>query len=495
MTFRLVILVFALLFLNENLKAQEAAGLVHSNYAGTNVLWFNPAGMHHQKDWLSVNIFTGDLFFSNDYGYMTKESFSIPKLLTGNLNITMHQTYSINEQPFYIYDNNHNTRHDADLKFQGPSIMFVMNQHAFALFSGGRSILHTRNITPELGNFIYYGFDYIPQHNEVYQLEDYNSSTLSWGEIGISYAYQWNRKLFSNWNFGVSLKMLYGVGGSYLHVDNVNYNISNDTTLELVDLNATLAYSIPMDYATNEFPVDPFINGKGWSFDVGIEYQRLLNRQAKYEPTTACSQKHYNYKFRVGLSLMDFGLVTFNSNAQLHNYSNISYVWEEIDTLEYQNWEHLTNEISTRFYGDPNASLQETSFKMWLPSSLNGSFDYNFENNIYINSSFVLNLPINGNYMRKPSVFSITPRYETRNFEASIPLSLYRGKYPRVGLALRLYYFTVGSDYFTSLLGIQDFNGMDFYFSIKVNIEKGSCTRRNTINPCGDAFKKFPWSK
>lgn len=472
------------------------AGLVHSNYAGTDVLFSNPAGLHHQKDWLSIHLLTADAFFSNDYMYLAKEDFKFMDIFSGNLNIPLHPTgYSEGERPFYIYDRSANTRFDIDLKIQGPSAMYIKKQHAFALFTAARSILHMRNISPELGRLGYYGFGYEPQHDELYKIKNFNNTFITWGEVGLSYAYQWNRLLFDNWNFGISIRRLFGVGGTYLHVNNSDYNVINDSTLDLQSLDANLGFSLPSDYDTDNFPTAPYINGNGWAFDLGVEYQVLLDRQSKEGATKACGQRHYDYKYRIGVSLMDFGWIKFKNNAQLHEYSNTEYYWHRIDTTDYQNWNQLMREVSYRFYGDPNASLEDTKFTMWLPTSLNIQADYNFENGIYVNGSFVYNFPFNGSFVRKPSILSLTPRYEKQSIEVSMPLSLYQWKYPRVGLALRLYFLTIGSDYFTSLMGWHDFNGMDLYFSIKVNIRKGSCEKRNKINPCGDALNKFPWSK
>lgn len=479
-----------------NMYAQETAGLVHSNHAGTNVLFFNPAGMHHQKDWLSVNLITADVFLSNDYFYFSKDEFQFIDILKGNFDIPYHSTgYSKGELPFYIYDRNTNTRLDLNIKTQGPSAMFVLNQHAFAVFTGARSFIHGRNITPELGRTLYYGFGYTPQQNQVDDIQNFNTSQLTFGEVGISYAYQWNRLLFSNWNFGISVKKLFGIGGTYLHVDQSDYNIINDTTLDILSLDANLGYSLPLDYDTQEFPSGPWINGSGWGFDLGIEYQQLLDRQSKNRNNRACSQNHYDYKYRIGLSIMDIGWIKFKNNAQLHAYADTQYTWPNIDTAYVESINQIVQEISTRFYGDPNTTLQNTEFTMWMPTSINIDGDYNFENGLYLNASFVYNLPLNGSFMRKPSILSITPRYEKKNYGLSLPLSIYQWKYPRVGLALRFYYLTIGSDFFTSLLGVHDFNGMDLYFSIKVNINKGSCEKRNKINPCGDALNKFPWSK
>ncbi|MCK5774666.1 MAG: hypothetical protein KAH25_00735 [Bacteroidales bacterium] len=472
--------------------AQEMSGQVHSNHAGTNVLFFNPAGMHHQKNWLSINIFTMDMFFSNNYAYIPKEDFSFT-----NLDFPMHKTdYSFGERPFYIYDKGHKTRADLHLKLQGPSVMYIYNQHAFAITSGARAITTMKNLSQDLGRLIYHGFHYSPQYEDDFPIENFRGSVLNWGEIGFSYAYQHNTRSFGNWNFGMSIRKLYSAGGGYLYVDNTGYNLHNDSTLEFKPLNAEMAFSGPMDYHTNELIPGLAVYGKGWGFDVGIEYQELIKRQGKHLQEKVCGQSYNNYKYRWGISITDIGYITFANNAQLHQYIDVNYLWENIDTVKYDNLNDAVHDISNRFYGDPQASLKDTKFKIWLPTSINASFDYNFENDFYLNSSIVFSAPLMmSNYIEKPAIFSITPRYEKQNIEASLSLNLYQWQYPRVGASLRLYYFTIGSDYLTSLLGVHDFNGMDLYFSFKINIGKGSCTKRNTINPCGDDGKYFPWSK
>ena len=492
MRFRLILLV--LFGINIGIYAQEMAGLAHSNHAGTDVLFFNPAGMHHQKDWLSIHVITGDFFFSNNYAYIKKQDFK--SLRKGN-GLPMHETgYSQSQRPFYIYDKGGNTRMDMHIKLQGPAFMYIYNEHAFSIFSAARAVFLMKDMTPDMGNLLYYGFDYDPQHNKKYNIDHFKGSMLAWGEVGFAYAYQYNQRLFSNWNFGVSIRKLYGGGGSYLYVDNADYNLLDSKTLELTSLQADMGFSMPVDYNNEDLLLDPLIKGKGWGFDIGFEYQALIKRQGKFMDEKVCGQKYNNYKYRWGISLMDIGSIKFTSNAQLHHYGDTQYTWERIDTTHYESWNGLIREVSTRLYGEPTATLKATSFTMWLPMSLNASFDYNFENKFYLNTALVLNAPLfNGNYVPRPSILSVTPRYETRNFEAALPLSIYQWQYPRVGLALRFYYFTIGSDYLTSLLGFHDFNGTDIYFSLKMNIEKGSCKKRRRIGPCGTPERNFPWSK
>ncbi len=472
---------------------QEMAGLVHSNHAGTDVLFSNPAGLHHQKDWLSIHLFTGDIFFSNNYLFFDKKDINYANLASGDPSSIMHSTgYGDKERPFYIYNKKRNTRSDIGVKLQGLAGMYIQQQHAFAVFSGVRSMVHIHNITPELGRFIYYGLGYIPQHDKVYYLKDFNSSMITYSELGFSYAYQWNRAMSHNWNFGMSVKRLSVLGGYYLHIDNARYNVINDSTLDIQALDADMGVAYPGN-PNVDFSLDNInSNGKGWALDIGVEYQKLIRRQSKSRVhQKACMHKYWDYKYRIGVSLMDFGVLTLKKDTELHEYLNTDYTWYEIDTLDYVSLHQFFRELSARFYGDPNASKIGSVFRMWPSTSLNISGDYNFENGLYLNASLVYNLSFFGGFfVRKPNILSVTPRFERPNFELALPLSVYYGwrpLYPRIGIAMRFYYVTIGSDNIISLVRnkIKDLN---VFVSIKFNLRKGSCNKRGSIDPCDDSF-------
>jgi hypothetical protein len=85
--------------------------------------------------------------------------------------------------------------------------------------------------------------------------------------------------------------------------------------------------------------------------------------------------------------------------------------------------------------------------------------------------------------VHRPAELSITPRYETRWLEVSLPVSLYDWYLPRVGLAIRVYGFTIGCDKLGGFFNFNDFTGMDVYFSIKYFLDKGLC-RTKTNGHC-----------
>jgi hypothetical protein len=76
----------------------------------------------------------------------------------------------------------------------------------------------------------------------------------------------------------------------------------------------------------------------------------------------------------------------------------------------------------------------------------------------------------------RPAQLAVVPRYENRFVGVSLPVSLFNYEDPRIGVAVRFYTMTIGTDRLGSLLGISNFNGMDFYFSFRFNIGKGACS-------------------
>ncbi|HMT29462.1 MAG TPA: DUF5723 family protein, partial [Bacteroidia bacterium] len=120
------------------------------------------------------------------------------------------------------------------------------------------------------------------------------------------------------------------------------------------------------------------------------------------------------------------------------------------------------------------ASQRTTSFKMKLPTSVSFQADWNAYKKFYINANYIYGLENKKPGVDRPSVISITPRYETPWFDVSVPVSYYNfnGKVSRVGLAFRFASFYVGSDRVGTLFGLGDMNGMDVYAGLKFSINK-----------------------
>ena len=199
-----------------------------------------------------------------------------------------------------------------------------------------------------------------------------------------------------------------------------------------------------------------------------------------------CHQEYVDYYYKLGISLIDIGMVNFTNNAQQHAFENVSRYWYNIDTISYYNVNQLTNELSEVFYGDPNASYRGDKVSIFLPAALSLSADYHYSRNVYLNLTYIQPLVFNKSTITRPVNISFTPRYESPNFEFSVPMTLYDWKYPQLGAAVRFEFITIGTEKLGSILGFTDFTGMDIYASIKLNFARGNCGFWNKFEPCGN---------
>ena len=91
--------------------------------------------------------------------------------------------------------------------------------------------------------------------------------------------------------------------------------------------------------------------------------------------------------------------------------------------------------------------------------------------------------------MTRPAELSVTPRFETSLFEVHLPVSLYEWTQPRIGLALRVYGITVGTEKLGGFFHVSNFTGMDFYFSVKLFFNKGNCRLKGPVHCGSEKYK------
>lgn len=491
------ICIFCFLFLSTSVFAQgEAIGNATSNYAGVNSVLLNPSAMHNQNTWFSFNLLSGNLFLHTDFIYLDKNEFQLRDLLDPNLELPMHSIpYGGEERAFYSYDRKKNTSVDQSMRILGPSIMLSFNQHAIAITSAARAQTNIRNLSPDLANLLANGFYFYPQHQKNYEVNNFSGSTMAWSEIGLSYAYRTDNRSYEGWSFGISLKRLIGAGGGYLDVKNSSYSLVNDSTIDIYSQQAEIGFSVPIDYNSNDYLPNSLFTGRGWGMDLGFTYQELLKQQPKLNASRFCEQEKNNYKYRIGVALLDIGSIAYKQNAQKHEFSTNDAVRGDIDDIVFENTNQAIGILNDRFYTASSSSFVENSIRIALPMALSVQADYNLDiANIYLNASLIYGIPLQGGALRRPNQFTFTPRYETRFVEVGLPLSMYQFQYPHIGAFARIGFLSIGSDWFSTLLGNQDFHGFDFYFSIKFQLEKGNCrTRKSNREGCGNK-RGFPWA-
>jgi hypothetical protein len=478
--FTILLLLALSLLLHPGAAAQEMLGVTLGNYAGINSAQLNPSAMHSSKQYLDVELFGADGFIQNNLLYQDKSDYSFGHFFQGGYQFPTHaEDYGTEVRPFYVYNNTHPKDMYHQVRIIGPGAMLIWNRHAFAITTGAREVFSVKNMPYDVANFVYLGLNYAPQHNINYNdTRPFSSAGLAWAEVGVSYAYIIYNKRVDRISVGASVRRLFGVAGTYASVKNINYVVPDDSTLIINNLDAELGVSAPINYSTNQYESGNTIKGGGFGFDVGATYTRLTRSTYTSYTRKPCAARYDDYIFRVGVSLIDIGRIRFKKNAIKYRIDNQSSYWTDVDTFNPRNISNFLDTVSYQFYGDPTTAYVGDMMSVWLPSAASVQFDYHYLGPWYINAVLVYGFNLAKNSVTRPAELAITPRYETGWFEASLPVSLYDWNLVRMGLALRFYILTIGTEKLGQFFSFSDFTGMDLYFNLKIPLDKGSCRAR-----------------
>lgn len=482
---RLLVLVVLVVFSNA-VFAQEMQGVVNSNYSGITGRALNPSSMVNSKLYMDFNVVGTHVFAENDYVYTKRGDVTIFSLLSKDPNVPVH-----GEKNRSTYDKYNKDRKNAfvNVALYGPSFMVSQNDQAFGFHTAVRSSHAVHQLPYHLGKFMYEEFKYKPLQNIRFRTEkDFSVASMTWAEIGFSYAavlYKMNRHHISA---GITVKRLLAYEGAYLEVDDLDYMIPNRDTAIFYNINATAGMALPWDYYENEYLTNSGVwRGTGWGFDLGFTYQWKLKGHSNFRYKKLCQQRYVGYRYKVGVSFLDLGRVKFTDNARKYAFENNSAFWDGLKQLSFDNIDLFMQEMSTEFTGDPDQLWADDKFSIALPSAVSVQFDYNYNSKWYFNATLVKGMRMGGDgAINRPTLLAAAARYESPHFDFTFPVSLYEYKHLMVGSSARFHNVIIGSDNLLGMLGLSDIHGADFYIMLKISLRKGYCGSNNRKGPCGN---------
>ena len=452
------------------LFAQQMTPSGFDNYNGSAGALLNPAFLTGSKVYLDINLATADFFLENNMGYLDKDSTGFWDLVR----MISKPSYQGPDVYAILYENQNKKNFFVSSRIAGPSAMVQAGRMAFAAGVSLRTVSSGVNLPYEM--ILYRGrlSDTALVDNR-FDNKNISVASLTWAELNLNFAYDLVDRGDTRITAGAGLKILFGIGGAYGAVSQLQYAVPNTTTLDVKNFDSEIAYALPVDYDDfGKTVTDPVFKGHGIGLDAGFLFTRLRTFTDPGEKRL-CAKPYADYIYKFGISLMDIGAIRFNRHAERHRFDNKQAVWQQFDTVSTPSIHASMNTLSTVFYGSPGQSLTDTSFFMSLPTTLSIQYDYHFENDFYLGAYWQQPLRFRLRTVRQSPVLAVVPRYETRIFGASLPVTLYNYEKVRLGASVRIYSVTVGTEKLGTLLGIGDLTGMDFYFSIRFNLNKGSC--------------------
>jgi outer membrane protein OmpA-like peptidoglycan-associated protein len=486
-----ITLLSLLAFMSAGAAAQEMLGIRPSNYGGLQTLSLNPALMINSRLETDINLISFGTTMENNFIYIPKDQLNF----FGFGNIVDTYTDGEYSDEFDLSTKDETYDMAQQISFMGPSAMFsIKNKHVFAITTGLRSYTGAEGVQGHVAKYAVEGLGYNPLHGQTFHAQGFEFNTMSWIEYGFSYSTMLTQNEKGALAGGLSVKYLQGIGSGYVRNVDVYYNVLNESQ---AGENDTMAFSPGGEFSTGEYGntdynsfdeasgYNDFINGSGFGFDIGLTYDFLKDKgdwEYEMDGKKQADPTLNRYKVRLGLSVLDIGSIKFKDNSG-------TFLLETNDPSYYLNWSEdefednndFDTTFSNVFYGDPNQSRTGDSYSMALPTAISFQVDWNVKNKLYLNSSVMYGVKNSGPGIDRPTVISFTPRYESKIFEASLPISYidYASNAMRVGLALRFASFYVGSDKIGVLMGLNDMYGLDFYAGLKFSIVKSRTPDRD----------------
>jgi hypothetical protein len=267
---------------------------------------------------------------------------------------------------------------------------------------------------------------------------EFHFDGMSWAEIGLSYSRVLASNLKNSLAAGFTVKGLFGLASVYTTND-VGFYTYGPASLKA---NADRQFGRALPDTSH------VILGTGEGVDMGISYER------KIDPEKFIYYYQRNgldlYRYKLGASLIDIGSIGFNYNSKLYGFGSDSLLF-------------------TIVFGNPENQVIGNKFRIVTPAALCLTADYNIAGPFFVNCTYYkgLHIPPDPPILR-PTQLGFTARYETRNFELSVPYSIYGQNLHRLGIAFRFYNVVLGTDKLGTFIGLQDITGFDFYLAVKL---------------------------
>lgn len=488
-----ILCIVAIVLLNAvafDISAQDLMGINGSNYGGTAGLLINPSSMSNFPPKWEIHILTMDFFVDNNYAYMPSTS-----VISGIKKINKEgSAYSPDESDF-VFRNDNIKKKSAyvNFLFKAPSVLFKIKDHRIALINNGiRTVVSANKINFNMPSLTGSDELSVSLNDLNFRIPKFRINAMAWSEFGLSYSAPIRKtrtlKIFA----GVTLKRLHGYVAGYLLNDEVSLTVDPKAGAT-AKVNIEYGY---VDPSQAEPSYSGFVSGKGFSGDVGVTAVfKGTYRDGGIEKIEDGPFGPTNYKFRIGLSLIDMGRINFEKNVNLYAINKVT----TIDTIT-----DMDILINNELYQLPTTPQPSGSFFMRTPMAISLQADYKIRKNLFVHGIVVQRLVFNGPGIDRANQLAITPRFELKWFEFSLPIRLFQYKHPSIGAALRIGPLWIGSDKIGSWFIPGKFTGTDIYISLrilpipkpKINLAKPHRNKKPTDMPCSfQPYKSTRWLK
>jgi outer membrane protein OmpA-like peptidoglycan-associated protein len=496
-----ILLVCTVLLAALQMNAQSYLGIQQSNYAGIMGADIQPASIADSRFIFDMNLASFNMTFFNNAKYFDANRMKDEtgqKWWTSAFNDTASSWHPSNDTNFY-----ENNVLDLNNKFNKPrgiyfntqfdvlSFMFSFKKkYALGFSFKVRSVLNFDHIDPALATLAENSLDYTDLHKTDLSDQFLNHGQMTWAEYGINYAQVVLDKKEHFMKVGARLKVLQGFASSYIHTENVDYNLFDKDSASMLQGDFSYGYNSEIDGLFDGTTSIKEMYTKKSRFGMGADIGFVYEWRPDWEDHTyemdgkkdRWRMDQDKYKIKAGISFVDIGGIKFHKADNSRDF-NIDYNvspsnpsgYYDLNAFDTINSLQEFNTVLDNSSGVTQNPDDEGTYIMQLPTAMHLQFDYNIWKWFYVNVMGTINLHGKKitSHVAVPHQIAITPRFDYAWAGVSVPLSYNEFSGFKAGLGLRLGPITVGVADFKPLFATGKVRGMEFYAGLRIPVLYG----------------------
>jgi len=429
---RKIVLALCLLVMTAVAKAQTYPGYRTSNYTGVNGVFFNPAYIADNRFKWDVNIFAINGFVGTSH--------------TGLRFSDITRSFNGDSLKSKLLRGSNNVNSLSYVDILGPSFMMSLNpKTSLALTTRTRVFANGKNISGDLAGTILdkgvttTGIPFNFNNNMLVHGTGWTEIGISWGQVLSS------TKSHNFFKFGITAKYLAGTADSYLSTNGLAGTVDGPKNTYLTNTTGALAINTT-DANFSDYKFKDFFkfNGHGAAGDIGLVYEYRPDADYSMYVTDRFANK---YKFRVAVSLLDVGRISFNRSSNQSSVYSVNvpttgqFFLNQFAGKPINQYKSILD-ASPYFTGTSQAS----SYNVDLPTTIQANLDYIVSGGFAINAAGQFNTNHQGTLkLYYYNAYSLTPRWENHLFSVELPLSYNDLTKFNAGVSFRIGAFFIGS--------------------------------------------------
>lgn len=490
-----LLLFFALAVLCTNSKAQDYLGLSTGNYSGIQGVMLQPANVADNRYKWELNIVSTNIGFQNNYIGLSRDYFMNNRFSFKDFN-------GYDDFKSKVLTENSITGNNVQLNLNNrlnlPSVLISTGKKSgIAIGLQSRTSVAVDNMNPAFAKQLYDEFKNSSTYNQYYNLNGLDISALNWFEGSFTYGRVLLNKGKHFLKAGVTVKYLGGVSSWYLQADDMSVAVNSDSAISLRGNSVRYGHSKTNISGQILKEYEPDASGLGFDAGIVYEYRGRIDKfkflklnKDEQEVYTSTRRDKNKYAFKLGISLLDAGKLTFTSTPLARDFSsNVNNI--NIKNIGLKNVQDLDTFISQNVNYLSAQTGQQYSVAM--PTALSAQVDLHLFKGFYVNALAYMpfkSLNKNTDYrVFTPNYYAVTPRWESRVAGLYVPI-VYNNNHNEdrditIGSTVRLGPLFVGSSNLLTLFKKDNIQSADLHVGFKLPFAHGKPSK------VANWFKKF----